>query len=275
MKKGQTQNQESASQDEEDITDRMADEHEGDEPTPTGAVDGEPAQPVEGREVEYAEVDGRTVTGYMASPKEEADEPRPGLIVIQEWWGLNDNIRAMTRRLAGQGYQALAVDLYKGEVAETPKKARSLMKTAMQNKERLRTNLSQAYQYLDQETEAPKIGVIGWCFGGGWSLQTALMMPDKIDATVIYYGELVTNKSKLEPLQMPIVGFFGSEDNAIPTDKVEEFESALTDLDKNASIHIYEGAGHAFSNPSGERYEPEAAQDAWQKTTDFLSKHLQ
>jgi carboxymethylenebutenolidase len=259
---------------EEDITDKMAEEHEGDSPIPTGAVDGEPAQPVESKEVEYAEVDGRTVTGYMATPKADADGTRPGLIVIQEWWGLNDNIRAMTRRLAGQGYNALAVDLYEGEVAETPKKARSLMQEAMNNKSRLQANLKQAYQYLDQEVGAPKIGVIGWCFGGGWSLQTALMFPKELDATVVYYGELVTDESKLKSLEMPIVGFFGSEDSAIPPKKVRAFESTLEDLGKEASIHLYEGANHAFANPSGERYDPEAAEDAWNKTVDFLKTHL-
>jgi carboxymethylenebutenolidase len=257
----------------ESMADKMADEHEGDEPVPTGAIEGEPRQPVTAQQVDYAELDGETVSGYLAEPK-ETDGEAPGIIVIQEWWGLNDNIRKMTELLAGEGYSALAVDLYEGDVAESPDKARSLMQEAMGDKDRLRNNLRQAYQYLDQEVGAENIGVIGWCFGGGWSLQTALMLPDKIDATVIYYGELTANKDKLEKLDMPILGLFGSEDTAVPPSTVNKFEAALQDLDKEANIHIYEGANHAFANPSGQRYDAEAAQDAWEKTVKFLAEHL-
>jgi carboxymethylenebutenolidase len=265
---------ESSADDEDSITDRMAEEHEGETPDATGAVSMEPRQPVETEEVDYAELDGMAISGYFARP-EEAEGDLPGLIVIQEWWGLNDNIRKMTERLAGEGYAALAVDLYEGEVAETSQKARKLMQEAMKNEERLKKNLRQAYQHLDGEVGAPRIGVIGWCFGGGWSLRTALMYPKELDATVIYYGELVTDEAKLKPLETPIIGFFGSEDNAISPDKVKEFETKLGELGKEASVHLYDGANHAFANPSGERYDPEAAKDAWTKTVDFLEKHLE
>ena len=258
---------------EETITDKMAEEHEGDEPVPTGAIEGEPSQPVTGKEVEYAKLDGTAVAGYLSKPK-KAEGKLPGVIVIQEWWGLNDNIRKMTDLLAGEGYAALAVDLYEGDVAETPKKAKSLMQNAMGSKERLSKNLQQAYDYLANEVGAPKIGVIGWCFGGGWSLQTALMLPKKIDATVIYYGKLVTDKDSLKPLSMPVIGFFGSEDSAIPPKEVKAFEQAMRDLDKDVTVEIYEGANHAFANPSGERYDAKAAADAWQKTIAFLDEHL-
>lgn len=259
--------------DDESMADKMADEHEGDKPIPSGAIEGEPRQPVTTEQVDYAELGGETVSGYLARP-EETDGTAPGIIVIQEWWGLNDNIRKMTELLAGEGYSALAVDLYEGEVAANPEKARSLMQAAMGDKDRLRDNLRQAYQYLDQEVGVENIGVIGWCFGGGWSLQTALMLPDKIDATVIYYGELTANKKRLKKLDMPILGLFGSEDTAVPPATVDRFEAALQDLEKEANIHIYEGANHAFANPSGERYDAEAAQDAWAKTVRFLAEHL-
>lgn len=255
------------------ITEKMADEHEGDKPTPSPMAELEPAQPVDGQEVTYGEVDGTELTGYLAAPK-EAEGDLPGIIVIHEWWGLNDNIRKMTRALAGEGYRALAVDLYDDQVAESPDKAKEYMQAAMGNQEAAQANLKAAYQYLEEEKNAGRIGVIGWCFGGGWSLRTALMMPDKIDATVIYYGQLVTDKQDLKKLQMPLIGFFGSEDSAIPPKKVREFESTLEELGKEASIRIYEGANHAFANPSGERYDPEAATDAWKKTTMFLDEHL-
>ncbi len=123
------------------------------------------------------------------------------------------------------------------------------------------------------EGQAPAIGVIGWCFGGGWALQTALLLP-KLDAAVIYYGELVTDSQALKKLETPVLGIFGAKDQGIPVEKVRSFETALKSLGKTAEIYIYENAGHAFANASGDRYVPEAAADAWQKTTRFLNQHL-
>lgn len=120
----------------------------------------------------------------------------------------------------------------------------------------------------------PSIGVVGWCFGGGWSLQTALALGDGIDATVIYYGRLVTDPAELEPLTSPVLGIFGSLDQGIPVETVREFESALDSLGKEATIHVYEGADHAFANPSGTRYNAEAAEDAWEKTMAFFAQNL-
>jgi len=119
-----------------------------------------------------------------------------------------------------------------------------------------------------------KLGVIGWCFGGGWSLATTLLAPDKINATVIYYGHLETDPAKLATIKSPILGFFGAQDQSIPVATVKEFESALKKLGKPVEIHIYEGAGHAFANPSGGNYRPEAAKDSWQRTVAFFARHL-
>jgi carboxymethylenebutenolidase len=195
------------------------------------------------------------------------------VIVIQEGWGLNDNIRAMARRLAAEGYVALAVDLYEGQVAEESARARELMSAAMERAESLEDNLRQAHRYLGEQG-AESIGVIGWCFGGGWSLRTALLLPDEIDATVIYYGRLVTDSEQLAALESPILGLFGSEDQGIPLESVREFESVLESLGKDAAIHVYEGANHAFANPSGTRYNADAAEDAWKKTLEFFTANL-
>jgi carboxymethylenebutenolidase len=256
-----------------DIATSVAQEHQNDRPVATEVATTEPAQPVTAEPVDYATLDGETVTGYFAQP-EAAEEPLPGLIAIHEWWGLNDNIRAMTRRLAGEGYAVLAVDLYGGETAQSPDNARQLMQQAMQNPEVAQANLKQAYEYLNRDRNAPKIGSIGWCFGGGWSLRTALMYPEQLDAAVIYYGQLVTDRNQLEPLEMPILGIFGGQDQAIPVESVREFESVLDSLGKTVEIHVYEEAGHAFANPSGDRYVPEAAADAWEETTGFLREYL-
>lgn len=254
--------------------DRMAEQHQHDKPTATAAATTPPAQEVGGEEVVYAQVGGKPVRGYLARPK-GAKGALPGLIVIHEWWGLNDNVRNMARRLAGEGYTALAVDLYGGQTADTPDKAQALMGTVLKDTTPAEENLKQAYSFLETRQKAPRIGVIGWCFGGGWSLQTALLLPDKIDATVIYYGHLVTGKAELAPLKMPILGFFGGKDRSIPVTTVREFEKTLKDLGKSVEVHVYEDASHAFANPSGGSYNPKAAEDSWKRTTAFLKKNLQ
>jgi carboxymethylenebutenolidase len=249
----------------------MAHQHEGDAPVATEAAMAEPAAEVETQTVAYATVNGQQVQGYLARPM-GAEGPLPGVIVIHEWWGLNDNIRSMAEQLAGQGYRALAVDLYGGASASTPDEAQNLMRAALEKSGELTENLKQAYAYLSDRGQ--KVGTIGWCFGGGWSLQTALALPEDIDAIVIYYGRIVTESAELEKLQMPILGIFGAEDEGIPVESVKAFEAALKGLGKNASIHVYEGADHAFANPSGQNYQAEPAKDAWQKTLAFFGEHL-
>jgi carboxymethylenebutenolidase len=222
--------------------------------------------------VTYGEVGGKPVRGYLARPK-SPQGALPALIVIHEWWGLNDNIRAMTRRLAGEGYLALAVDLYGGQVADNPDAAMKLMNATLQNHAAGEQNVKSAASYLERNG-ATKLGVIGWCFGGGWSLATTLLIPDRIAATVIYYGHLETDPKKLATIKSPVLGFFGAEDGSIPVATVQEFESALKKLGKPVEIKIYPGAGHAFANASGGNYRPEAAKDSWQRTTAFLAKNL-
>lgn len=258
--------------DDKPITDRMAKEHADDSPEASEAATTAPKTEVVGKQVQYAKL-GQPINGYLAHPKGET-KGLPAIIVIHEWWGLNDNIRAMTRRLAGEGYVALAVDLYDGKVAETPDKARQLMGTAMKNEKRALINLSAARQYLEKEYSPAKMGIIGWCFGGGWALRGALNMKDNVDAVVMYYGEVVTDPSKLADLKAPLLGLFGSEDQAITPAKVNAFEEALQKLNKNATIKIFEGANHAFANPSGQRYDKAAAEEAWKMTTAFFAEHL-
>lgn len=251
---------------------RMAQEHKHDTPKATQAAMEEPKQPVAAEEVTYGEAGGKPLRGYLAKPK-NAGGNLPGLIVIHEWWGLNDNVRAMTRRLAGEGYQALAVDLYGGAKADNPDAAMKLVNAVLANQAAAEENLRRAVAYLERNG-AGKLGVIGWCFGGGWSLATALAMPENIDATVIYYGRLETDPEKLKKLKSPVIGFFGSADGSIPVATVRQFESALKKLGKPVAVHVYEGADHAFANSSGGNYKPDAAKDAWQKTVAFFAKHL-
>lgn len=255
---------------------KMAREHQHDTAAASAATAPEPAQPVTGEEVAYATLDGVVVKGYLAQPAQPAagGKPLPALIVIQEWWGLNDNIRAMARRFAGEGYLVLAVDLYEGKVATTPDAATAAMQAAMEKPARLMDNLKQAHAYLATKAKATKIGVVGWCFGGGWSLETALAIPDGIDAAVVYYGRTQTDPKALGALQAPLLGLFGGKDQGIPVDGVRQMEQALIKLGKNVTIVVYPEADHAFANPTGARYLAGPAEDAWAKTTAFFAKHL-
>ncbi|MGL5792891.1 MAG: dienelactone hydrolase family protein [Waterburya sp.] len=249
--------------------------HRHDYPSPTAIALVESEVPVVTESVEYVTIDGQAIKGYYAYP-EGATEPLPGIIALHEWWGLNENIKAMTRRLAGEGYQVLAVDLYNGQIAQTPQKATQLVLQATGNPLGTEANITKAYNYLTTEKKAPKVATIGWCFGGSWSLKTALIFPEELDAAVIYYGSEVGSATSKEvsTLKMPILGIVGATDETIPVKTVEKFQSTLEKLGKKAKFHIYDNAGHAFANPSGKNYVPEAAEEAWEETTEFLEEHL-
>ncbi|HSN17744.1 MAG TPA: dienelactone hydrolase family protein [Gammaproteobacteria bacterium] len=247
--------------------------HHDDAPNASPATLPAPAQPVSGSEVVYATVSGKPVKGYRVRPS-GAKGPLPGIIVIHEWWGLNDNIRKTADRLAGEGYEALAVDLYGGQSATTPDDAAKYMKAVMADKDAAKDNLRQAYAYLHDHEHATRMGVIGWCFGGGWSLQTALLLPDKLDAAVMYYGQPVTDVQRLKTLKMPLIGFFGEKDAGITVADVTAFQEALHAAGVDAEIHEYPDAGHAFANPSGKNYQAAAAKDSWDRTVKFFKAHL-
>ncbi len=207
--------------------------------------------------------------GYLAKPSESGQYP--GIVMIHEWWGLNDNVRDMAEKLASHGYVVFAVDLYDGQVATTADEARQL-RSSFEDKYWIE-NMNVAVQYIQEQHSPEKIGSIGWCFGGGQSLNLALNNND-MDATVIYYGSLVTEPQTLSSIDWPILGIFAELDQGIPPAQVNEFESALNEVGIINDIHIYPGVNHAFANPSGERYAPEASMDAWQKTIEFFETNL-
>ncbi len=260
----------------DEFSDRMAQEHQGDKPVATEVALAPPTQAVVSKSVDYATVDGSMVTGFLAQPASavERGESLPGIIAIHEWWGLNDNIKAVAERLAGEGYSVLAVDFYGGAVAEKPDQAKQLMQGVMGQPAPAKENLLQAYDYLVDQLGATAVGSIGWCFGGAWSLNTGIFIPDELDALVIYYGQLESDPRVLSPLITPIAGFFGGLDKGIPVEDVKAFEATLNELGQSPEIYIYDDADHAFANPSGQRYNAAAATDAWEKTTAFLAKHL-
>ncbi|NND86290.1 MAG: dienelactone hydrolase family protein, partial [Nitrosopumilus sp.] len=207
--------------------------------------------------------------GYLAKPVSNGEYP--GIIMIHEWWGLNGNIKEMADKLASHGYVVLAVDLYDGKVATTSEQARQLI-TQHDAKKGL-DNMNAAISFLNENYPTEKIGSIGWCFGGGQSLNLGIEN-DAMDATVIYYGSLVTDADKLSEIDWPVLGIFGELDQGIPVETVNKFEDMLNELEIPNEIHIYPGVNHAFANPSGERYAPSESKDAWSKTISFLDSNL-
>jgi len=207
--------------------------------------------------------------GYLARPVSE--NAFPGIIMIHEWWGLNDNIKEMAEKLASHGYVVLAVDLYDGKVATTSDDARMLMSSFDKNSGI--KNMNAAINYLNNHYSPTTLGSIGWCFGGGQSLNLALNNPS-LNATVIYYGSLVTDEKTLSVINWPVLGIFAELDQGITPDTVHAFENSLNQLGIKNEVIIYPGVNHAFANPSGSSYAPNASQDAWQKTLDFLHANL-
>ncbi len=249
---------------------RMHALHEHDAPVPSGAV-GAPRGEVVSDTVVYGTVDGRQLTGFRSRPK-NAKKDAPAIVVVHEWWGLNDNIRAATERLAGEGYAALAVDLYGGKVAANPDEAATLMRASGSNVAGNRANLAAAIDYLRAQG-ATKVGTIGWCFGGMWSLQAGLVGGSKVQAVVMFYGKPITDPAQLQELKAPLIGFFGSQDGGIPEDSVKAMAAALDKLGKTESVHFFD-AGHGFANPSGRNYNAAAAESAWKQTTAFYDRYL-
>jgi carboxymethylenebutenolidase len=221
--------------------------------------------PIKTEEVIYFE----NTSGYLAKPVENG--AYPGVIMIHEWWGLTDHIRMMARKLAAEGYLVLAVDLYEGEVATTPERARELV--SLLDQEAALNNMKSAVTYLKVQEGATKIASLGWCFGGGQSMQLAIS-GEILDATLIYYGNIVTDESQLSTIRWPVLGIFGDQDAVIPFTQVQEFEVILNTLGIENEIYIYPGVAHAFANPSGANYAPEETEDAWEKTVAFLNKYL-
>jgi carboxymethylenebutenolidase len=255
-----------------DNVDAMSREHAEDSSDASPAAEVPPGLPVDFDTLPYADVDNELAYGYLAFPS-GVIEPIPAIIMIHEWWGLNDNVRAMANRLAAEGYMVLAVDLYGGSVAETPGQARQLMLEVVENPAPAEENLRQALDFLGI-AGSPRIASLGWCFGGGWSLNSAMLFPEQIDASVIFYGQVTDDEERLASIEAPVLGLFAAEDTGIKVEGVNDFGDAMQRLRKDLDLHIYPGVGHAFANPTGNNYDAEAAEDAWQKTVDFLAQHL-
>jgi carboxymethylenebutenolidase len=213
-----------------------------------------------------------TVQAVLYTPAGKG--PFPAIIVIHEWWGLNDWVKDQASKLADQGYEALAIDLYRGKVATTADMAHEIMRGVPED--RAKRDLHAAFEYLASQSNVKKdrIGAIGWCMGGGYSLDVALQEPT-LAADVINYGHLATDPASLAKINAPVLGMFGGQDRGITPDDVHKFEAAMKQQGKKIDIKIYDDAGHAFENPNNkDGYRPADATDAWKRTAAFLAENL-
>lgn len=228
------------------------------------ALRAEDAPPLHGEDISVGEA-----KAYLSLPE---GTPTAGVLVIHEWWGLNDHVKHWTDRLAADGYAALAIDLYGGVVATDREGAAAAMRAV--DAEAALTTLRAAHAFLqeDERVRAARTGVIGWCFGGGWSLKLAMAEPE-LDAAVVYYGRLVADPQALASIRAPMLGVFGDKDRGIPPEAVDGFAGAMAQAGRQLELHRYD-ANHAFANPSSGRYEAEHAAAAWGEVRRFLAEWL-
>jgi carboxymethylenebutenolidase len=231
----------------------------------------EAVMPVHGEMVTFAS-DGSTAPGYLAKP--EGNGPWPGVIVIQEWWGLEEHIKDVARRLAETGFVALAPDLYHGRVTAEPDEARKLA-MGMQLDVAMR-DIQGAIDYLKglPDVSPKKIGVVGFCMGGTLTLRAAIRSGDVGAAAPFYPGGVDNLFGDIDKIRAPIFAAFGADDGSIPLDKVEQFKQLLAQQGKQAEVKVYQGAPHSFFNDTRDSYRPEAARDAWQHTVGLFRDAL-
>ncbi len=221
--------------------------------------------------VEFKSGDGNA-PGYMARPK--ADGKFPGIVVIQEWWGIDDHIKSVTERFAHQGFVGLAPDLYRGKVAKEPSDAQKLVMAL--KIDQAMTDIQGAINYLiGQDFVAPdKAGVVGFCFGGRLAFQSAYQSKN-VGAVVVFYGAGANpSDDDLKNVSAPILGLFGAKDPSIPVDKVHEWETKLKQFGKTNEMIIYPDAAHAFFNDTRDSYVKDAALDAWPRALAWFQKYL-
>lgn len=222
-----------------------------------------------GSMVEWA-ANGQSAEGYLALP---AQTPAPGIIVIQEWWGLEPHIKSVVDRFAGAGFVALAPDLYHGQVTSEPDEARKLAMDL--DRQRAMTEIHGAADYLRgrSDVSGELVGVVGFCMGGGLTGYVACTS-DRYGAAVVFYGSPPQPLDLVEQLSCPLLGHYGEADHGIPLSAVEAFRQALDEAGKTFELHVYPDAPHAFFNDTRKSYRPDAAELAWRRTVDFFNAHL-
>jgi carboxymethylenebutenolidase len=219
-----------------------------------------------GKMIQFDAADGKKANAYFIAAKKKTNK---FLIVIQEWWGLNDNVKMESDKYYADlgNVNVIAVDMYDGKVAATPDSAMKLMRGADMG--RMNAIIQGAIKKAGADAS---IYSVGWCFGGMWSLQTAIIAGPQAKGTVMYYGRPESNMDKLKSIKCDVIGFFGNQDQAPSPTMVNEFEKNMKEAGKNLSVNRYD-ANHGFANPSNPSFNPTATADAYAKAIAFLKAH--
>ncbi len=232
-------------------------------PASSFAADGKPVSYQSGTE---------TVNALLYTPPGKG--PFPALVVIHEYWGLNDWVKEQASKLADQGYVVLAIDLYRGKVATTPDEAHEIMRGVPEDRASRDLLAASTYLRSQKNVDSARVGSIGWCMGGGYAFNLAVNDP-KLKAVVINYGHLASDDATLKKINAAVLGIFGGQDRGIPPADVKKFEAQMKALGKTVDVHIFPDAGHAFENPNNKTgYRADDAAQAWKLTTDFLAQYL-
>ena len=242
-------------------------------PVATPITEVPPAIDVTAEVVAYGSTADSVLDGYLVLPADVV-EPAPGIIMIHDEWGLDATIQALARRLAGEGYAVLAVDLFGGRTATAPGEAEILLAGLAGEPSAVPDNLRQAHDFLRESAVAPRIALLGFGFGGDWSLETAIELGDSVDAVVTFYGQVINDQARLEGLNAPLLGLFAAQDDRIPVREATRYRSTLRDLDKTAIVLIYSGVSRGFADPARATYAHEAATESWASTLEFLRGQL-
>lgn len=232
-----------------------------------------PAIEVTGYAIAYGDAAVRIHEGYFVLPT-DVGEALPGILLIHDQWGLNDTVRAIARRLSGEGYAVLAIDLFEGQTADAAGPADALVGQFLGDRAAVLANIGQARAWLQENGLPPRIAIMGFGYGGEWALEAGLEAGEDIDAVVMFYGRVVSNSAELEALSAPLLGVFAQQDDSVPLREVTQFRAQLRDLGKTALVLIHSDVAHDFANPDSAAYDHDAAVENWTQAIDFLGRSL-
>lgn len=225
--------------------------------------------------IDFKRPDGKSVQGYLAEPSNKTNAP--GVVVIQEWWGLDDEVKAVADRLAQAGYRALVPDLYRGKLAIEANEAEHLMGD-LNFGDAASQDIRGAVQYLKQ-TGCAKVAVTGFCMGGALTILASCNVPE-LDASIVWYGNPPLEYVNAQAITKPILAHWSLHDEFFPISGVDQLEEKLKQAGVHYEFHRYD-TKHAFANPKSDtrgleplKYNAEAAQLAWDRTLDFLKQHI-